>query len=373
MGLGRRWQIYIDRGGTFTDALGVDPHSGAVRVAKILSSDRAPIEAIRSLLGLSADQPIPACDVRMGTTLATNALLERKGVRTALAITDGFGDLLRIGDQTRPDLFALNIERAEPLYERVLELPARGAPDGSVLSAPDDEALRTAFDELRAQGIESVAISTLPRTRTRARGAHRHAARAAGIAHASLSHEVVGEIGLLARTETTVVDAYVTPLVQRYAAELSAELPDSALWLMQSSGTLSEASALRGRDAVLSGPAGGAVAVAQIADDLGLGAVIGFDMGGTSTDVLRYAGERERVYETRVRSGSGTCGCARPPWISTPWPGRRLDLPVDGAHDSRARQRRRDPDTLLRALGRRRPQDRTAARADRRQSRTFGS
>jgi 5-oxoprolinase (ATP-hydrolysing) len=302
-----RWQIYIDRGGTFTDALGIDPESGAVRVAKVLSSDRAPIEAVRALIGLTESQAIPPCDVRMGTTLATTALLERKGVPTALAITEGFGDLLRIGDQTRPDLFAIDIERAAPLYARVCELAARGAPDGSVLTAPDDATLQAALRELHAAGIESVAVSTLHAHRNGALevriGA---AARAAGIAHVSLSHEVVAEIGLLARTETTVVDAYVTPLVRRYAAQLAAELPGSDVRLMQSSGTLCAAGALRGRDAVLSGPAGGAVAVARIADALKLGQVIGFDMGGTSTDVMRYAGELERVYETRVRSGGGT-------------------------------------------------------------------
>ncbi len=302
-----RWQVYIDRGGTFTDALGIHPADGRVRVAKVLSSDRAPIEVIRALIGLSDEEPIPPCDVRMGTTLATNALLERKGVPTALVISEGFGDLLCIGDQTRPELFALDIERAAPLYARVIELPARAAPDGSVVQEPDDAVLDAAMMELRVVGIESVAISVLH--------AHRNgalelqigdAARTAGLRHVSLSHEVVAEIGLLARTETTVVDAYVTPLVRRYASQLAAELPGSDVRLMQSSGTLCAASQLRGRDAVLSGPAGGAVAVARIAEQLELAKVIGFDMGGTSTDVLRYAGELERVYETRVRSGRGS-------------------------------------------------------------------
>ena len=204
-------------------------------------------------------------------------------------------------------MFALDIERAEPLYARVCELAARGAPDGSVLEAPDDAELQTAMRELRTAGIESVAVSTL---HAHSNGALEvcigSAAKAAGIAHVSLSHQVAGEIGLLARTETTVVDAYVTPLVRRYAAQLAAELPGSDVRLMQSSGTLCAADALRGRDAVLSGPAGGAVAVARIADELRLGKAIGFDMGGTSTDVMRYAGELERVYETRVRSGGGS-------------------------------------------------------------------
>jgi 5-oxoprolinase (ATP-hydrolysing) len=302
-----RWQIFIDRGGTFTDALGVDPDTGETRVVKVLSSDRAPVDAIRALLGLGERDAIPPCDVRMGTTLATNALLERKGARTALAITAGFGDLVRIGDQTRPELFALDIERAEPLHDRVLELAARGAPDGRVLERPDEARLTSALVQLAAHGVESLAVSTLHAHRNgeleRAIGA---AAHAAGIGHVSLSHEVVGEVGLLARTETTLVDAYVTPLVQRYAEQLAAELPGSDIRLMQSSGTLCEAGALRGRDAVLSGPAGGAVAVARIAAQLGLSAAIGFDMGGTSTDVLRFAGELERVYETRVRSGAGS-------------------------------------------------------------------
>jgi 5-oxoprolinase (ATP-hydrolysing) len=303
-------RIFIDRGGTFTDAIGITPDGP--RVVKVLSNEDAPLAAVRALLQLPKGAALPPCDVRMGTTLATNALLERKGAPTALIITQGFGDLLLLGDQTRPDLFALHIERPAPLYEEVLELRARSAPDGTILEAPDKADTRAALRALRARGVESLAISLLH--------AHRNGelerrignwARAEGFAHVVLSHEVACEIGLLARTETTVTDAYVTPMLRRYATELTRMLPGSSVQLMQSSGTLCAAHALRGRDALLSGPAGGAVAVARIAEQLELPAAIGFDMGGTSTDVLRYTrahgrpGTLERVYELRVPRRGG--------------------------------------------------------------------
>jgi len=296
-----RWQFWIDRGGTFTDCIGFHPDSRDVRVTKVLSSDAAPWLGIRQLLRLRDGDPIPPCDVRMGTTLATNALLERRGVKTVLVITRGFGDLLLLGDQTRPDLFALDIVQPAPLCAAVVETSARCAPDGSVLAEPDLDALRSELLALRAQGFMSAAVVVM---HDHAEGRlERQLVRVledVGFAHVSASHEVSSEVGLLARAQTTVVDAYLTPLLTEYLAQLRAALPGSDVRMMQSNGGLAEASRFRGRDAVLSGPAGGMVALARVAELAGEQQVIGFDMGGTSTDVSRYAGEAELVYETRV-------------------------------------------------------------------------
>lgn len=298
--MARRWQIAIDRGGTFTDCVGVDP-SGALHVTKLLSSDLAPLEGIRALMGLGEGAPIPACDVRMGTTLATNALLERRGQRTALAITRGFADLLEIGTQARPDLFALDIRKRAPLPERVLELDARLDASGRVLARPDTTALEAELAELVRQGITSLAVvvihSYLNPELELALGA---AAEQAGFAHVSLSHRVSPELGLLGRADTTLLDAYLTPLLRRYVATLAAELPGSQLQAMQSSGGLVDATELTGPNAILSGPAGGLVASAHVARAAGAAEVIGFDMGGTSTDVSRWAGELPLVYETEI-------------------------------------------------------------------------
>lgn len=295
------WQVWIDRGGTFTDCLGREPGTGRVVVAKVLSGDDAPIRGIRALLELADDQAIPPCDVRMGTTIATNALLERKGVPTALLITRGFSDLLAIGDQSRPELFSVDIKKPSLLYARVLEIDARLAADGTVLSRPDPAPLRARLSQLRAEGIESLAVVVLHAYRDgtleRELGALAHEV---GFSRVTLSHEVAEEIGLLGRGDTTVVDAYLTPLIARYLRTIAERLPGSTIRVMQSSGALTDAGRFRGRDAILSGPAGGVVACAEIAHANDLARVIGFDMGGTSTDVSRYAGELERVYETRV-------------------------------------------------------------------------
>jgi 5-oxoprolinase (ATP-hydrolysing) len=294
------WRFWIDRGGTFTDCIGCDP-GGRLHVVKVLSSDDAPIVAIRRILGLSDEAPIPPCEVRMGTTLATNALLERHGVSTTLVITHGFEDLPLIGDQTRPELFALRIDKPAPLAEVVVGVASRGTPDGRAHArATRDEVLESLQQAVRG-GAPSVAVAVLHGTRApeleRELGAW---AREAGASHVSLSHEVDAEQGLLARTETTVADAYLTPLLAEYVAKLERALPGSRVRIMQSSGALAEAAHFRGRNAVLSGPAGGAVALAWIARRAGLGRAIGFDMGGTSTDVCRFDGELERTYEARV-------------------------------------------------------------------------
>ncbi len=297
-----RWQFWIDRGGTFTDCIGRDPVTGALHTVKVLSSDRAPLVGIRTLLGLADGAAIPACDVRMGTTLATNALLERRGAPCALAITRGFRDLLDIGDQTRPRLFDLTIHKPELLYREVIEVDARCAPDGSELAVPDPAALAAALRGVRARGIASLAVVVLhayasPRLEQMIAAA----ATEAGFSHVSMSCEVAAEIGAVARGDTAVVDAYLTPLLREYVAGLLAELPGSSLQIMQSSGGLAEAGWFRGKNSILSGPAAGVVACTHVARRAGHARAIGFDMGGTSTDVsCSEGGEIERVYETEI-------------------------------------------------------------------------
>lgn len=296
------WEFWIDRGGTFTDCVGRAPGTGRLRAIKVLSTDDAPLRAIRGLLGLGDHEPIPRCRIRLGTTVATNALLERKGAPTALLITRGFADLLEIGDQARPELFALAIHKPPPLAATTCEVDARRAADGAVIVSPETGALEHVLRDIHDRGVRSAAVAVIHDHRDggleRIVGA---AARAAGFEEVVLSHEVAPAQGLLARAETAVVDAYLTPLLRAYVRGLQARLgPAAALQLMQSSGDLCAAERFRGRDAVLSGPAGGAVACAAIAARLGLSQVIGFDMGGTSTDVVRWGGELERSYETRV-------------------------------------------------------------------------
>ena len=292
--------FFIDRGGTFTDCLGIDER-GRVRVAKVLSSDRAPLDGIRQLLGLGPRDAIPACRVRMGTTLATNALLERTGDRFALLITRGFADLLEIGTQARPDLFALEIRKPSVLYSAVLELDARADRTGAPLVQPDHDGLLAELRALRESGIDNVAIVVLGDHRTgELERRVAAAAREAGLSEICLSHELAPRPGLLARGDTACVDAYLTPRLSRYLSTLHQELPGSSLTLMQSSGGLCDAAHFRGPNALLSGPAGGSVALAHVARSLMLPQVLGFDMGGTSTDVSRYAGEFERRYEHEI-------------------------------------------------------------------------
>ncbi|MCA9662203.1 MAG: hydantoinase B/oxoprolinase family protein [Myxococcales bacterium] len=299
-----RWQVWIDRGGTFTDCIGRDPTTGALRVTKLLSDDDdAPLRGIRRLLGLAEDAAIPPCEVRMGTTLATNALLERKGAPTGLIISEGFADLLEIGDQSRPELFALDVARTPPLYaaDAVAEVRARIGADGERLAELDLAEVDACLDRLRAAGARSLAIVLVHAYRDGGdESAIAARARARGFDHVTCSHEVVRELGLLGRGDTAVVDAYLTPVLSAYVRRLSAALPGSLLRIMQSSGDLTGARRFRGRDAILSGPAGGVVAVAAVAKAAGVDRAIGFDMGGTSTDVCRWAGDFERTYETRV-------------------------------------------------------------------------
>ena len=291
----------MDRGGTFTDCLGRDPASGKILVAKILSSDRAPIEGIRQILGLETSDPIPPSDIRMGTTIATNALLERKGTACALVISSGFRDLLEIGTQARPHIFDLEIRKPEVLYREVLEVEARADAQGQILQRPDPDATRQALRELRERGLRSIAVVLLHAYRAQSLERELGAlATEVGFEHVALSHEVAAEIGVLGRGDTTCVDAYLTPLIRDYVRTLQAELPGSSLRIMQSSGGLTDAERFRGPNAILSGPAGGVVAYAHIAGEMGIDRAIGFDMGGTSTDVSRFDGEFERVYETET-------------------------------------------------------------------------
>lgn len=294
------WSFWIDRGGTFTDCIGRDPQ-GNLHVTKQLSSDEAPLRCIRAILGLGPEGAIPPCDVRMGTTVATNALLERRGANVALVTTEGLGDVLEIGNQSRPDIFSLEIKKPALLYGKVVETTARVSASGDLLAPVDEARLEHALRAARSEGFESLAVALL---HAAAHPAHElqvgAVAERAGFSQISLSHQVAAEIGLVGRGDTTTVDAYLTPLLRAYVAKLRAALPGSRLSIMQSSGGLTEAEYFRGHNAVLSGPAGGAVAVAKISERHQLGEVIGFDMGGTSTDVTRFSGELDRVYETEV-------------------------------------------------------------------------
>jgi 5-oxoprolinase (ATP-hydrolysing) len=307
-----RWSFWIDRGGTFTDVVGRDPQ-GALQVCKLLSEDPgryddAAVEGIRRLLGGTLDAEAIE-GVRMGTTVATNALLERHGARVALVITAGFEDLLRIGTQARPDLFALRIEKPETLPEQVIGLEERVLASGEVRHAPDLERLRARLEQARADGIEALAVVL---ANAYAYPAHELAvgevARDLGFAHVALSHAVVGELGLTARGDTTSADAYLTPILRDYVNRVRQRLDSGAvsvpLRFMQSSGGLADAAHFSGKDAVLSGPAGGVVACAHVARQAGVERVIGFDMGGTSTDVCRVDLSEgfERVFE-RVVAG----------------------------------------------------------------------
>ncbi len=299
------WEFWVDRGGTFTDVIGRAP-DGTLHTAKLLSSDRAPVEGIRSILErkgeVGADDPLPRCEVKLGTTVATNALLERRGARTLLVTNRGLGDVFVIRTQERPELFALAIRKPPPLHEDVLEVAGRTGVDGEPVEPLDEAAAREALAAARRAGVESIAIAMLhayahPELEVRLA----KLARSLGFPFVGASHELAREMGFLARGETSVADAYLTPLLQRYVAETEAALPGSRVRFMQSSGGLTEGARFRGPGALLSGPAGGVVGAARVARAAGFERAIGFDMGGTSTDVsLIVNGEVERAFETEV-------------------------------------------------------------------------
>ncbi len=302
------WRFWIDRGGTFTDVVGRRP-DGTLGMHKLLSVDPdryadAAVAGIRVLLGLEPGAPVaPGSveEVRLGTTVATNALLERRGARTALVITKGFSDALSIGYQNRPHIFARQIVRATPPAERVIPFDERVTADGTVLREPDLEALRTSLEAARADGIEAVAVVAL---HAPLYPAHESAAaalaRSVGFAEVAASAEVSPLRKLVPRGDTTLLDAYLSPGLRRYVDALATELPGVRLLFMRSTGGLTDSATVRGKDAVLSGPAGGIVGMARSSAAAGFSAVIGFDMGGTSTDVSHFAGTYERVTECEV-------------------------------------------------------------------------
>ena len=349
------WDFWIDRGGTFTDVIGRRP-DGSLTAHKLLSENPeayrdAAVHGIRHLLGLTGDAPIPPGRigaVKMGTTVATNALLERKGERTLLLVTEGFRDALRIGYQARPKIFARQIIKPDMLYERVVEVAERVRADGTVEQAPDLAAVRAELARARRDGIAAVAVVFLH--------AYRHPeherqvvalARELDFPQVSVSHEVSPLIKLVGRGDTTVVDAYLSPIIRRYVAQVAGEMgtaraagssspsprrgegrgegeqavgkslaPSPALaslghplpsgergtrlMFMMSSGGLTAAKLFQGKDAILSGPAGGVVGMAETGRAAGFAHLIGFDMGGTSTDVSHFDGDYERAFETEV-------------------------------------------------------------------------
>ncbi len=303
-----RWQFWIDRGGTFTDIVGKRP-DGSLVTHKLLSENPelykdAAVAGIRFLLSLPPGALITPAQVecvKMGTTVATNALLERKGEPTLLVITKGFKDALRIAYQNRPRLFDRQVILPELLYSAVIEAQERIGANGELVQAFDTAALREQLAQAFATGLRTVAIVFMhayryPRHEIQAE----EIARGIGFTQISLSHKTSPMMKLVSRGDTTVVDAYLSPILRRYVDQVAAEMPGVALYFMQSSGGLSDAQRFQGKDAILSGPAGGIVGMARTATLAGHDKVIGFDMGGTSTDVSHYAGEFEREFETQV-------------------------------------------------------------------------
>jgi 5-oxoprolinase (ATP-hydrolysing) len=327
-----RWQFWIDRGGTFTDIVAHRP-DGTVIVRKLLSENPeryqdAAIQGIREILELTPEAPIPAAQiaaVKMGTTVATNALLERKGDRTLLLITQGFHDALRIGYQNRPNIFARHIVLPEMLYEQVVEVEERYSAQGEELIPVNLETARIGLQAAYEEGIRACAIVFMHGYRY-----SDHEQQVAAIAHEigftqiSVSHQISPLMKLISRGDTTVVDAYLSPILRRYVEQVSQELDDQRgtrdgerrtgdrystphiphptpqLMFMQSNGGLTHARSFQGKDSILSGPAGGIVGAVQTSKIAGLEKIISFDMGGTSTDVAHYAGEYERAFETEV-------------------------------------------------------------------------
>jgi 5-oxoprolinase (ATP-hydrolysing) len=306
--MSRRWQFWVDRGGTFTDIVGRAP-DGSLSTHKLLSENPsqyadAAVEGIRRLLALKPGEPITAdrvAGVKMGTTVATNALLERKGERTVLVITRGFRDALRIATQARPRLFDRRILLPELLYERVIEAHERVGAGGEIVEPLDEAALGAGLRAAYAEGLRSCAIVFLHGYRyIHHELAAESLARQIGFSQISVSHRVSPLMKLVPRGDTTVVDAYLSPILRRYVDRVAHLMPGVPLYFMQSSGGLTQASHFHGKDAILSGPAGGIVGMVRTAQAAGHAKLIGFDMGGTSTDVSHFAGEYERAFDTEV-------------------------------------------------------------------------
>ncbi len=304
----KNWHFWIDRGGTFTDVVARRP-DGALVTHKLLSDNPehypdAALQGIREILGVKGGAAIPAGAaeaVKMGTTVATNALLERKGERTVLVITKGFRDALRIAYQNRPELFVRRIQLPELLYERVVEVDERMGARGEVLRAPDLEVARRDLEAAYAAGIRSAAVVFMHGYRYPAHERQVAAlTRELGFTQVSVSHEVSPLMKLVSRGDTTVVDAYLSPILRRYVDRVAGELGDTRLMFMQSNGGLTDARLFQGKDSILSGPAGGIVGAVRTSAMGGFNKIITFDMGGTSTDVAHYDGAYERAFETQV-------------------------------------------------------------------------
>jgi len=308
-----KWQFWIDRGGTFTDIVAKTPDHALVS-HKLLSENPeryrdAAVQGIRDLLGLGAGEDVPQGmieTVKMGTTVATNALLERKGDRTLFVTTKGFGDALRIGYQSRPHLFERHVVLPELLYEKAIEAEERIDAHGGVIEPLNEPAVRRDMEEAFKAGIRTVAIAFMHGYRY-----HDHENRVAeiardiGFSQISVSHQASPLMKLVSRGDTTVVDAYLSPILKRYVEQVAGELgahrgDGPRLMFMQSNGGLTDARLFNGKDAILSGPAGGVVGMTRTAAMSGYRKLIGFDMGGTSTDVTHYNGEYERSFETQV-------------------------------------------------------------------------
>jgi 5-oxoprolinase (ATP-hydrolysing) len=321
MTLTKKWQFWIDRGGTFTDVVAKSPQ-GEIITHKLLSEnpeqyEDAPIQGIKNILGLTQEQSIPLAQIeaiKMGTTVATNALLERKGDRVVLVITKGFKDALRIGYQNRPDLFALQITLPEMLYESVVEVNQRYTATGEELQAFKPEEVRRDLQAVFQSGIRSCAIVLMHSYRYPDRELEvARIAEEIGFTQISISHQVSPLIKFVSRGDTTVVDAYLSPILRRYVEKVKRNLygtnvsdvsdvsePATKLMFMQSNGGLVNADFFQGKDSILSGPAGGIVGAVKTCAMAGFEKIIGFDMGGTSTDVSHYRGEYERSFETEV-------------------------------------------------------------------------
>ena len=308
MTFARRWQFYIDRGGTFTDIVAKTPQ-GRIIVYKLLSENPeryrdASIQGIKDVMGIAKDEPIPTEQievVKMGTTVATNALLERKGERVVLLITKGFKDALRIGYQNRPDIFARHIILSTMLYESVIEVDERYDAQGNELKSVNRQQVRQDLQAVYDTGVHSCAIVLMHGYRY-----PQHELQIAEIAgeigfqQISISHRVSPLIKLVGRGDTTVVDAYLTPILRRYVDRLASQLPNTQLMFMKSDGGLVTADNFQGKDSILSGPAGGIVGAVETSKQAGFEQIISFDMGGTSTDVAHYAGKYERELDSEI-------------------------------------------------------------------------
>ena len=303
------WQFWIDRGGTFTDIVGKRP-DGTLVTHKLLSENPeryrdAAMAGIRSLLGLRGNAPLPesVAAIKMGTTVATNALLERKGERVLLVVTRGFRDALRIAYQNRPKIFARKIVLPELLYAEVVEVEERVSAQGEILTPLDEAAAASAMRKVFDGGIRAVSILLMHGYRfTRHEQRLKEIAREIGFTQISASHEVSPLMKLVSRGDTTVVDAYLSPILRRYVDQVASEIGNQStrLMFMQSNGGLTDARQFQGKDSILSGPAGGIVGAVETAREAGFHKIIGFDMGGTSTDVSHYNGQFERTYESQV-------------------------------------------------------------------------